>query len=301
MKLKNINEKYLNSKIKELASIRKDIAELESIINSEDKIKSIIIAQLEEVQKKYVTPRKTEIITEHKTISKEDLIESYPVKVCITKEGYLKKIKASGYRESNNFTLKENDKLNIVLEADNKGYILLFTDKYNVYKKRINDFPDVKMSQLGTFLPNLIELEKEEKVTNAVYTMNFEENLLISFKHGNVAKIPLQSYCKSRNKLTGAYSNEDEVVNMFTCNDTDRIILKSSIDKILILDIKDLPSKKSKATIGVSGMKSKDNSYVSICLPLQNVDGISNADYYKGSRNSVGKFLRKKLDEFIVK
>lgn len=302
MKFRNINQKFLENKLKELESVQKEIENLNSIINDENKIKAIIKEQLLQVKKKYGSNRRTIIQKEYTTLDKEEMIEEYSVKACITKQGYFKKIKASGYREKGSFNMKENDKLNIVLEGDNKGYILLFTDKFNVYKKRLNDFKDLKMSQIGEYLPNLLGLEEDEHIKYAVTTNDFSENLIVAFKNGKIAQIPLTSYNSSRTKVVKAYSNDSEVINLFKVRDNEQLILTSTIGKVLVVNCSDISVIDSKNTKGVMVMKSKNESELKSCCSTNIIDKEAiNLEYYLGSRNSIGKYLRNKVDEIIFK
>lgn len=98
IKLRNLNREYIISRIKEIESLQKEIAELEQTIGSDTRIKNIIAAQLREIKQKYGKPRLTQLIGAEDIIEyKEDDIENYNVKLIFTKEGYFKKITLLSY------------------------------------------------------------------------------------------------------------------------------------------------------------------------------------------------------------
>lgn len=300
MKLKNINERYLNDKIKDLLKVTIEIEDLNNILTNDNNVFKIITEELTDIVNKYNTPRKSTILEDVENLTKEDLIQSYVVKICLTEQGYLKKIRTTGYRPNSTFTLKEGDKLITVVDGNNKGYMLLFSNKGNVFKKRVNDFEDVKMAQIGVYLNNILDMDSDEKIILIIATEKFEEDLFIAFKDGNIARIPLDSYNTTRTKLLNAYSMKSPIINMFTTT-CDKILFKSDLNKVLILNTNTIPRKVTKNTIGVSCLKAKDNSSLAMCYPLSSIEGLINSDYYLSkNRNAIGKSLRK-IDKIIVK
>ena len=293
MKLKNINNKFLDKKIKEyntMMAMKKNL----KVTMSDDKALNIIIeSELEEISKKYSTERKTKILKDVVTVAKEDLIDSYPVKLCVSKQGYFKKIKSVGYRAVGNYNLKENDELISVIDADNKDYVLMFTNKGNVIRKRVSDFEDIKMAQIGSFLYNVINLAKDEVVVRIVMVDDFNSDLFIAYENGNIAKIPLSVYDTTREKLLGAYNLDSKVVNTFS-KVSEKMLIMSDIGKVLVFNTDEIPSTKTKTTKGVRCMQSKDGSKVTMCVPVHLIDEEEiSINYYQTKRNAIGKYIRK--------
>ena len=156
IKLRNINKEYILKQTKAASQLEQEIAELQDTLNSQRKLKNVIIKELQQVAEKYGQPRKTEIlynVEEVEPDSDEDETPDYPVTVFVSREGYLKKITAQSLRMSGEQKFKEGDTLAYSVEATNKAEMLVFTDKFQCYKTRLSDFEDGKASLLGDYLP----------------------------------------------------------------------------------------------------------------------------------------------------
>jgi DNA gyrase subunit A len=111
IKLRHLNKEYILQRTKEIANLKKEIADLQALINSEKKLKNRIVKQLEEIKNTYGQPRKTKLIYEDfaEQYSEEAFIENYGVKLILTKEGYFKKITLPSFRMSDEQALKPGD------------------------------------------------------------------------------------------------------------------------------------------------------------------------------------------------
>src|SRR5699024_4617244 len=122
----------------EVEDLRREIDELQGVLSSKSKVKSIIIKELEEVAKKYGQPRRTRILyadeVEEAQIVEE--VPDYPVHLFFTREGYFKKITPQSLRMSGEQKLKEGDQVLQALEGQNGDELLFFSDKCQVYKRR---------------------------------------------------------------------------------------------------------------------------------------------------------------------
>lgn len=293
MKFRSINNKYLSNKIKEIEELHKKKAIFEKKLQNNEAVYEQITEELIEIKRRYNKPRKTTILENIETITKEDLIPSYPVKLCLSKQGYFKKIKSNGYRVNGSYNLKDDDSLLTVIDSNNKGTVLMLTNKGSIIKKRVNDFEEVKMSQIGTFLNNIIDLESDEKVIRIASIEDFNEDMYICFQNGRIVKIPLKIYDTNRTKLINAYSLDSEIINIFT-GTFKNILMTSSLNKVLIFSTDEIPSTQRKGSKGVICLKEKDNSTTTLCVPLEMIDTEEiNIDYYRAKRNAIGKYLRK--------
>ena len=165
IKLRNINKEYILKQTKATSQLEQEIAELQDTLNSQRKLKNVIIKELQQVAEKYGQPRKTEIlynVEESEPDKEEDETPDYPVTVFVSKEGYLKKITAQSLRMSGEQKFKEGDSLAYSVEATNKAEMLVFTDKFQCYKTRLSDFEDGKASQLGDYLPQKLGMDAGE-------------------------------------------------------------------------------------------------------------------------------------------
>ena len=209
IKLRHLNKEYILKRTKDIEDLQKEIAELSSVLESKNKQKKIIISELTDVSKKYSGDRKSQILydVDEYNADEEQSIEDYPVTLFITKEGYLNKIKSANLRMSGEQKVKEGDEVERTFECSNKDEILAFTDKFNVYKAKVDDFDDSKASQLGTFVASKLEMEQDEKVVYICVIREYKGYMIFAFENGRVAKVDISAYQTktNRKKLIKAY------------------------------------------------------------------------------------------------
>jgi DNA gyrase subunit A len=296
IKLRNLNKEYILNKVSEVDSLQKEIADLKDIYGNEGKIKKIIIKQLHEVSKKYGQPRKTEIIREEhvEEITNEHLIEDYNLKLFLTQQGYLKKIALVSLRANPEHKLKEDDAFMQEVESRNKADLLLFSDKCTVYKLKIYEITDCKASSLGEYLPNLLQLEKDERIIHIVATDDYKGWMLFSFDNGKSAKIDLESYATktNRKKLANAYSDLSPMIDIRFLTEDIELVAFSSIDKVLIFNTSNINSKSSRDSQGVQVLKPKKGSLMTELKRIDEV-GFEDLDYYRTQNiPAVGCYLK---------
>ena len=155
IRLRNINREYILKRTKETSDLEEEIRELEDTVNSQRKIKSIIVKELEAVVKKYGKDRKTAIIydAEIEEPEEQEEIPDYPVTMFVTGDGYLKKITPQSLRMSGEQKLKEGDRLVAAVETTNRAEILVFTDKFQVYKAILSEFDDSRPASWAIICP----------------------------------------------------------------------------------------------------------------------------------------------------
>jgi DNA gyrase/topoisomerase IV subunit A len=299
IKLINLNKNYIIKKTKDIDDLVIEIKQLQDKLNNKNKILNIIIEQLNYCKKKYGQPRRTTIISEEeiKDIPNDIEIEDSNVHITLTKDNYFKKTLATSLRGNTSQKLKDNDSILIELDSTNKSSVLFFTNKGNCYKKHLYEFDDTKLSNLGIYLKNELELEDDEIIIHAIITKDYKENLIVAFKNGKVAKISLSVYAtkSNRTKLMNAINTNSPIVNIFTITKDIDILCQSSIDKVLVINTSYVNVKTSKFTQGVQILKSKNNSTMKLCVPLDNVgiDEIEDVEYYRAVRTGVGSYLKK--------
>ncbi|MCL2592523.1 MAG: topoisomerase IV, partial [Defluviitaleaceae bacterium] len=216
IKLRNLNKEYLLNKVSEKDALEKEIADLKNTLGDEKKIDTIIIKDLKEVSKKHGMDRQTEIIYEEEiqTISEDDFIEDYPLKIFLTKQNYFKKISLVSLRSSGEQNIKEDDEIVEEFETTNKSELLFFSNKHNVYKQKAHEMPDSRASALGDYLPNLLKMDEDEKILYIAATTDFKGFMIFGFENGKIAKITMDSYSTklNRKKIINAYSNKDKII-----------------------------------------------------------------------------------------
>ena len=285
IKLRNINKEYILKQIKAVDELEKEIADLQATLDSNRKLKNLIISELKNVISKYEQPRKTEIVYQTEAVveeDEEDDIPDYPVTMFVSKEGYLKKITAQSLRMSGEQKFKEGDSLKLTVETTNKAELLVFTDKAQCYKTRLSDFDDGKASQLGDYLPQKLGMDADEKVLYTVLPGDYKGFMIFLFENGKAARVPLSAYetKANRRRLTGAYSDKSPLVGAFALNEDCQMAVYTSDGRALIFSTALLAPKTTRNTIGVNVVSLKKKAAVSHALRLEE-SGITNQSRYR--------------------
>lgn len=271
IKLRNLNREYILNKTAEIEKLRKSIEDMESTLNSAAKLRKVIISQLTAIMKKYGKPRKTALLYEDEIEEPEEEVteEDYPVTVFMTRDGYFKKITAQSLRMSGEQKLKEGDEMRFTFEATNLSNLLIFTDKFQVYKARVCDFEDSKASVLGDFLPQKLGMDDGEAPIFITATTDYKGHILAFFENGKCAKIDMASYetKTNRKKLINAYSDLSPLVAMFAIREEQLFVLTASNGRCLIIDSGAISEKTTKNTAGVNVMTLKSKSILSDVVP----------------------------------
>ena len=292
IKLRHLNKEYLIQRTDEIASLEKEIKDIETLIGDKKLMAKLIINQLEEIKRNYGQDRKTDIVeaTELPKVRAEAVqVDNYNVKVFVSREGYLKKIPLTSLRGNFDIKVKDGDEIVREIETTNNSDILIFTDKQNVYKYKAYELEDSKPSLLGDYLPSLLGLKGEE-VQFVTVTNDYKGFLIVGFEDGKVAKIDLSAYETKQNRsmLKNAYADKKALYFNHIYEDID-LFAVSSIDKGLLFNTSMINPKTSKTTIGVQVMKSKNDSTVAYYrLPSEGED----LEYYRTAGAGIGKYLK---------
>jgi len=261
IKLRHLNREYILKRTAEIEALEKEIAELDEILKSKTRIKTIIVKELKEIAEKYGQPRKSIIIYEDivSYTEEKDDVPDYPVNLFFTKEGYFKKITPQSLRMSSNHKLKDGDEIAQTCEFSNNGELLFFTDKCQVYKAKAADFTDTKASALGEYVPAKLGMDEGENAVYMVATKDYKGILLFAFENGKLAKVPLEAYQTktNRKKLTGAYSDKSPLAGMVFFIEDKEFLLKASSGRMLLIHSGAINLKTTRSTQGVAVMKLK--------------------------------------------
>lgn len=261
IKLRHLNREYILKRTAEIEALEKEIAELDEILKSKTRIKTIIVKELKEIAEKYGQPRKSIIIYEDivSYTEEKDDVPDYPVNLFFTKEGYFKKITPQSLRMSSNHKLKDGDEIAQTCEFSNNGELLFFTDKCQVYKAKAADFADTKASALGEYVPAKLGMDEGENAMYMVATKDYKGMLLFAFENGKLAKVPLEAYQTktNRKKLTGAYSDKSPLAGMVFFTEDKEFLLKASSGRMLLIHSGAINLKTTRSTQGVAVMKLK--------------------------------------------
>lgn len=261
IKLRHLNREYILKRTKDLEDLEKEIAELDEILKSKARIKTIIVKELKSIAEKYGQPRKSIIIYDDVARYEEETVEipDYPVNLFFTKEGYFKKITPQSLRMSGEQKLKDGDEIIQELEFTNNCDLLFFTDKCQVYKAKADDFAQTKASVLGDYVAAKLGFDEGENAVKMVVTKDYKGMLLFAFENGKAAKVPLESYATktNRKKLTGAYSDKSPLVGLLYMTEDEEVLFKASSGNMLLVHTGALALKTTRSTQGVAVLKPK--------------------------------------------
>ncbi|MBR3953639.1 MAG: topoisomerase IV [Oscillospiraceae bacterium] len=272
IKLRHLNREYILKRTADINDLKKDIAEMEIILNDPKKINNIIIDELKEVIKKYDQPRRSEIIyiSESAAVEVEEEVPDYPVNLFFTREGYFKKITPQSLRMSGEHKLKEGDEIVFSAESHNNVELMFFSNKCQVYKTRASEFDDTKTSVMGDYIPSKLGFDEGESAIFMAIVEKYTGFMVFFFENGKAAKVPLSSYETKtrRKKLIGAYCDKSPLVACYNIEEDKEFLLSSSGGRLLLVHSGAIPSKAARDTQGVAVMTLKKNAVVSGAKPF---------------------------------
>ena len=296
IKLRNINKEYILKRVEETSALQDEIEDLEDILARPARVKKIIVAELEDVRKKYAEPRRTGIVYGHEVeeYTEETTVDDYAVSVFLSREGYFKKITPASLRMNAEQKYKEGDALAQSFETSNAAEVMFFTDRCQVYKSRLSDFDDTKASALGDYLPARLGMDEGESVVYMVLPGDYRGWMLFFFENGKAAKVELSAYrtTSNRRKLTGAYSDKSPLRTALCLREDCELAVYSTEPRVLVFSTALLGSKTTRATQGVAVLTLKKKFTLDYACPAE-ATGIANPARYRArSLPAVGALLK---------
>ena len=189
---------------------------------------------------------------------------------------------------------KEGDSLLLTRPAQNSEEMLVFTDKYQVYKTKISDFADGKASTLGDFLPGKLGFDEGESFLTVIFPGKYEGNLLFVFENGKAAKVAASCYDtkSNRKRLTGAYSDKSPLRAVIDLPEEKQIVIRATDGRVLVFSTAQLSAKTTRATQGVAVLTLKKKFTLDYACPAE-ATGIANLARYRArSLPAVGALLK---------
>ena len=267
IKLRHLNREYILKRTADIENLIKEIEDMESVLKSRSKVMKIIIKELENVADKYGQDRKTEIIsTDSEADYKEEIeLDTSPVTLFFTKDGYFKKITPQSLRMSGEQKLKDGDEITQIIESDNAADLLFFTNKAQVYKSKTSEFADSKASILGDYVASKLEFEEAENSVYMVETHDYTGHMVFVFDNGRIARVPLSSYVTktNRKKLIKSYCEKFTLHTILFVKEDKDILLESSNGRMLIVNTASIPAKTTKDNGGIAVMTQKKGQRIS--------------------------------------
>ena len=262
IKLRHLNREYILNRLDDIKSLEETIEDLHDILKNKNRIRRIIIGELQDVMKKYGQERKTQILYEDEIpdVVEEEAPADYPVMLFFTREGYFKKISPQSWRMSTTgHKLKDGDEIIIEKEAMNNDELLFFTNQCQVYKMRASDFDECKASTLGDYAATKCAMDEGETAVYMAVVHDYVGYVLFFYENGKVSKVDISAYetKTNRKKLIKAYSDRSPLVAVRYAPQDSEFVMKSSAGRILLFNSGAIASKTTKDNQGVAVMTLK--------------------------------------------
>jgi len=183
------------------------IADFQDILATPERVISIIREESEEIRERYGDERRTEIIEGDHSILIEELINEENMVVTITHAGYIKRSSVSDYRLQRRggkgrlgMSTKDEDFVERMFVASTHDYLLFFTDRGQVFRKKVFELPQAGPTGRGKAVINLLPLREGEKVCTYLNVPQESENqfIMMCTEKGICKKIPMLDCAKIR-------------------------------------------------------------------------------------------------------
>jgi topoisomerase IV subunit A len=266
-RLTNTDITALQEEAEELAS---KIEEWTSILLSEKKLLSVIKKELKDVKKRFADPRRSKIEAEIEElkINLDVTVPSEDVIVTVTKEGYVKRTSLRSFAASNgqDLAMKDTDRILAQLEINTQDVVLLLTNKGNYLYCPVHELPDIRWKDLGQHVANIIPIDRDEDIIQAIPVKDFETDAYLVFvtKNGMVKKTELKQYKAQRysKPLVGVnLKDDDQVVDVHLTDGTKEIFIISNYGYALWFHEEEISIVGIRAA-GVKGINLKDGDVV---------------------------------------
>ena len=249
----------------ELKELEEKIEYYNRVLQDENLVRAIIKEELQEIKKKFANERRTRITdSEADDISIEDLIAEDDMVVTITKSGYVKRISLSTYRQQKRggkgmqgVNLKENDFVEHLFVASTHAYMLFFTTKGKVYRKKVYELPEAGRHARGSAIVNYLRLSAGERVSAVIATKEFPEDeyLLFATANGMVKKTSMKLYDRQREEGMIAINlkDDDQLIAVRRIKPEENVVMVSSAGRAIVWNESEVRSM-GRDTTGVRGM-----------------------------------------------
>ena len=273
LQLYRLTQLSIDEILKELAEIREKIAEYESILASESKLRAVIVKELIEVRDKYGDARRTQIVDESAELQLEDLIADEQVAITVSHQGYLKRTPISIYRQQRRggtgrigMKTRDEDFVSQLIVDSTHSYLLCFTNSGRVYWLKVYEIPDVSAAGKGKSMQSLLDLQQGENVRAILPVRNLEEEgkfIFFSTQQGRVKKTPLKDFSNvmARGIIAIGIDKDDELVAARITDGSEIVFLATHLGMAIRFDEADVRSM-GRPAAGVRGIDLAKNDHV---------------------------------------
>ncbi|SMC90964.1 DNA gyrase subunit A [Sporomusa malonica] len=233
----------------------KDILEtiewLEGVLADEGKVMNIIKEELLDVKKRFADERRTIITSDVSKMNMEDLIAEEDIVITLTHQGYIKRLPVDTYRSQRRggkgvtgMGTKEEDFVEHLFVATTHHNLLFFTSRGRMYRLKGYELPEAGRTAKGTAIVNLLQVEKDEKITAVIPLKEFSANrhLFMATQKGIVKKSELLEFDTARKGGLIAISldEDDDLIGVKLTNGEQDIIMGTRDGKAIVFHESDV-------------------------------------------------------------
>ena len=267
MKLRRLTGLERDKIENELNELLKTIAELKSILGSDEKILEVIKNELLEIKQKYGDERRTNIdMTAIEYIEDESLIPEEDIIINLTNNGYIKRLRADTYKTQNRggvgikgMSTNEEDFVEKILSMNTHDHLLFFSNKGRVYRMKGYEVPEFSRQSKGLPIINLLPLEKDENISSMLSVKQNDDVtkfLMFATKNGIVKRTPIDEFDSIRKggKIAIVLKENDELISVKKTCGKNEIVIGASNGRMVRFDENEVRSM-GRSSSGVKGME----------------------------------------------
>ena len=316
MRLQRLTGLERDKIVDEHNEVRKLIAHLEAVLESEGMVSEIIVEELAEVKKKYGDDRRSEIIEDPSEISIEDLIAEEEMVITVSRGGYVKRSAAATYRAQRRggrgrrgMGIKDEDEVWKLFVASTHSTMLFFTSTGRVFARKVHELPDVGPTARGRALVNLLQLAPDEHVRALLAVRDFSEHeesfLFFATRLGRVKRTALREYANIRaNGLRAVVINEgDNLLSVRLTNGAAHVFMGTNRGMAIRFEETDVRPM-GRVTAGVRGVNLREGDFVEEFAtfdPAEENDILVVTDLGYGKRTQISEFRLQRRGGYGIK
>lgn len=285
----------------ELDELYMEIIDLKDILANHSRVLEIIKNELTTIKDKYNDPRRTEIIDGEIDVDDEDLISVEDVIISLSSNGYIKRLPVNTYKTQNRggrgikgMTLNEDDIIDQNITMSTHDHLLLFTNKGKVYRVKGYKIPESSRNGKGIPVINIINIEKDEKVT-ALVPINREWEikgyLFFVTKNGLCKRVEAKEFesIRQSGKIAITMKDDDELVTVKPTLGDEEIIIAASNGKAVRFDERGVRAMGRNAS-GVRGMNVDGSTVIGACTSKEGAQILVVSKYGYGKKTPVEEY-----------
>ena len=268
--LQGLDREKLEAEYKEL---EERIAYFQQLLSDEGMLRGVLKKELVEIRDKYGDERKTEIGFAEDDLDVEDLIAEEQCVFTMTAGGYIKRTSAKEYAAQGkggmgkkSMSTREEDYVNTVFTASTHDYILFFTDKGRVFRKKGYQIPEAGRTARGTNIVNVLQVEAGEKVSAMIHTQDITDDgrfLVMITRNGTVKRLPVVTLKNLRNNGLRVITLEDgDELMVVRETDGTKNILIATHDGMAVCFAETDVRPTGRSSMGVRGIRLRPGDYV---------------------------------------